>query len=336
MISTIIDPQLKAMITWYYVYKIYYLFDGTLNIVKHFVLMADSVTKDTYTHTKMFKQEDDCNFVVVMVKEVEDHENRDYWELFVRKLMLSGSKAIMTLWSFKRKCYPDGRVLKHKARLWAHREMQYWSIDFWETYVPVLNWINVRLLLILLIIHGLNTTSIDIILMFCQAKLEKALFKELPCGFDYGKKGEYALKLKKKLRGICNSANTQFTSNFKILEAEEFVQSNWSTCLPARWLYTNSWGWRKFDQLSGSWHENLFGWNNGIELVVSHWNSIKVSLFRGRANQDVNGPARYHAWSYRQAVGMLTCLQNITDVILQWLRVSVYCFHLIQYCCMKR
>ena len=83
-----------------------------------------------------------------------------------------------------------------------------------------------RLLLILLIIHGLNTTSIDIILMFCQAKLEKALFKELPCGFDYGKKGEYALKLKKKLRGICNSANTQFTSNFKILEAEEFVQSN--------------------------------------------------------------------------------------------------------------
>ena len=79
--------------------------------------MADSVTKDTYTHTKMFKQEDDCNFVVVMVKEVEDHENRDYWELFVRKLMLSGSKAIMTLWSFKRKCYPDGRVLKHKARL---------------------------------------------------------------------------------------------------------------------------------------------------------------------------------------------------------------------------
>ena len=97
--TRIIFPKPKAMLTriLYYVHNINCLFDGTLNNVKHFVLKADSATNDTYTLSETFKQDD------VMVKEVQDHEDREHWELFARNLMPAGSKTIMAVWSFKRK-----------------------------------------------------------------------------------------------------------------------------------------------------------------------------------------------------------------------------------------
>ena len=32
--------------------------------------------------------------------------------------------TIMSIWSFKRKHFPDGRIMKHKAQLYAHGGMQ--------------------------------------------------------------------------------------------------------------------------------------------------------------------------------------------------------------------
>ena len=159
--TRIVFEKPKAMITrvYFYAYNINSLIDGTINKVKHIALMAESATNDKYTLTEMFKQEDVREFVQAMVKEVCDHKDREHWELFGRKFMPAGSKTIMAVWSFKKKRYPDGRVLKHKTRLCAHGGMQRWGIDFWEAYAPVVNWISVRLLLILAIIHGLGTKS---------------------------------------------------------------------------------------------------------------------------------------------------------------------------------
>ncbi len=61
--------------------------------------------------------------------------------------MKAGIKPIKAIWSFKRKRYPDGRILKHKARLCAHCGMQTWGEKYWETYAPVVNWLSVRMML---------------------------------------------------------------------------------------------------------------------------------------------------------------------------------------------
>ena len=115
----------KAMLTRisYYAYNVHYLFDETPNNVKHF-FFADSTTNDTYTLSNIFKQDDVKDFVETMAKEVQDHKNREHWELFARNLMPAGSKMILAVWSFKQKRYPNGRILKHKARLCAHGGMQ--------------------------------------------------------------------------------------------------------------------------------------------------------------------------------------------------------------------
>jgi len=98
--------------------------------------------------------------------------------------MPTGTKAVMIIWSFKRKHYPDGTLNKHKACLCAHGGMQTWDQNYWETYAPVVIWTSVHLLLSIAKIHGLPSKSIDFILAFLQVDLKVPVYMELPIGFD--------------------------------------------------------------------------------------------------------------------------------------------------------
>jgi hypothetical protein len=106
----------------------------------------------------------------------------------------------MSIWSFKRKRYPDGTLNKHKACLCAHGGMQTWGQNYWEMYAPVLNWASVQLILALAKIHSLSSKSTDFMLAFPQADLKIPVHMELPIGFD-PPEGEYpksyVLRLKK-------------------------------------------------------------------------------------------------------------------------------------------
>ena len=98
-------------------------FDGTLNYL-HPSAFLTNADNDTYTLRDMLKQEDKESFVEAMTVEVNDHESRGHWKLIPRSSMPKGAKTIMSIWSFKRKRFPDGRVQKHKARLCVHGGMQ--------------------------------------------------------------------------------------------------------------------------------------------------------------------------------------------------------------------
>ena len=60
--------------------------------------------------------------------EIEDHETREHWVTYKREEIPKGHKTIMAIWSFKRKRFPDGTIMKYKARLCAHGGMQQWGI----------------------------------------------------------------------------------------------------------------------------------------------------------------------------------------------------------------
>ncbi len=96
--------------------------------------------------------------------------------------MPSDTKTIMSIWSFKRKRYPDGMLNKHMACLCAHGGMQTRGQNYWETYAPAVNWASVCLILAIVKIHGLSLKSIDFVLTFPQADLEIPVFMELPIG----------------------------------------------------------------------------------------------------------------------------------------------------------
>ena len=158
-------------------------FDGTLNSI-HIALATAKGSNDTYTLKQMLKESDADSFKDAMEKEVDDHVSRNHWTLLLRDELPKGMKPIMSVWSFKRKRYPDGRILKHKARLCAHGGMQTCGENYWETYAPVVNWLSVRTLLTLSITHNLETRSIDFVLAFPQADLDVDVYMELPYRFE--------------------------------------------------------------------------------------------------------------------------------------------------------
>jgi hypothetical protein len=105
-----------------------------------------------------------------MIHEVNDHKIWGHWTCILCSDMPPDTKTIMSIWSFKRKRFPDGTLNKHKAHLCAHGSMQTRGTNYWETYAPVVNWASVCLLLAVAKIHGLPSKSIDFVLAFPQAR----------------------------------------------------------------------------------------------------------------------------------------------------------------------
>ena len=144
-------------------------------------------------------------------------------------------KAILAIWAFKRKRFPDGRINKHKARLCAHGGMQQYGVNYWETYSPTVNWISVRFLMIFAQVLELDTQAIDFVLAFPQAKLEVPVYMELPAGMDLAGHGKdsskYLMKLKRSLYGL---KQVSMNWHYKLKTAFEdrgFVESLSDPCV---------------------------------------------------------------------------------------------------------
>ena len=106
------------------------LYDGTINC---FSTLAQSSTasNETFNYKQALQEPDYHEFIKAMVNEVDDHESRAHWTLTKHCDLPSGTKIIMSIWSFKHKKYPDGNLNKHKARLCAHGGMQTWGQNNW-------------------------------------------------------------------------------------------------------------------------------------------------------------------------------------------------------------
>ena len=88
------------------------------------------------------------------VTKVQTLEKMDAWDVVDRpqeKNVLDGT------WTFKLKRYPDGLIKKFKARFCARGEHQFKGVDFFETYVPVLQCTAVWLVLILEVLLDLKS-----------------------------------------------------------------------------------------------------------------------------------------------------------------------------------
>ena len=78
-----------------------------------------------------------------MLDEIQIHEQHQHWKLMHRKDIPLGAKTIMAIWSFKRKCYPDGRLNEYKARSCAYGGMQTWRVNYCKSYASMVTWISV-------------------------------------------------------------------------------------------------------------------------------------------------------------------------------------------------
>jgi hypothetical protein len=118
----------------------------------------------------------------------------------------SGANVVPGTWALKIKRFPDGRFRKFKACFCVRGDKQVEGIDYFSTYAPVVQWLTVRMMLILSASLDLRTLQVDYSNAFAQAHLEEEIYLKLPQG-STGKHGkDTVLKLQRSLYGLKQAA----------------------------------------------------------------------------------------------------------------------------------
>ena len=82
-------------------------------------------------------QSDKSDLIIDISKEAEAHKDRSRWKLKKNEVRNKHKnkygklKTILSIWYFKRKRFPYGRLIKHKARLSANGLMKQWMFNYW-------------------------------------------------------------------------------------------------------------------------------------------------------------------------------------------------------------
>ena len=98
-------------------------YDGTLNQLNLSVFAT--YLNDNYTYSQTMQITDKNKFINAMVVEMVVHNERDHWKMVPHLSLPVGAKKIRSIWSFKRKHFPDGSLNKQKTRICAHGGMQH-------------------------------------------------------------------------------------------------------------------------------------------------------------------------------------------------------------------
>ena len=90
------------------------LYDVTVNHLHHFSFLSmDVASNEVFTYHKTMKEADAELFISAIQKEIFDHESPNHWKIIHRSTLPLATNTIQTIWSFKRKRFPDGRLNKH-------------------------------------------------------------------------------------------------------------------------------------------------------------------------------------------------------------------------------
>jgi hypothetical protein len=136
--------------------------------------------------------------------------------------------VVSLVWAFKRKRYPDGSLRKLKARICARGFEQIEGVDYFETFVPVVQWMTVRLVLIMTISLNLENKQIDYTAAFLQAPLDHDVYVEMPKLFGVTGK---VWKLQRAIYGLKDAPRAYFLHTKNKLEDLGFRQSDADPCL---------------------------------------------------------------------------------------------------------
>jgi histone deacetylase 1/2 len=196
-----------------------------------FAFAASKGDPDTLRYHEAMVADDAEYFHEAMEVEISTLSEIDCWDVVERSTVPKHRKVIPGTWAFKRKRYPDGSIRKYKARYCVRGDLQVEGIDYFETWAPVVSWATVRLLFVMATVFKLSTRQVDYTNAFAQAKLDHAVYIEIPKGYRADREGDYVLKLKRTLYGMSQSPKAFFEYLKEGLENQDFVPSPLDPCL---------------------------------------------------------------------------------------------------------
>jgi hypothetical protein len=155
-------------------------------------------------------------------------EKRDVWEIIDEKNILINRRCIKNKWIFKVK-----RNGIFQARLVACGYSQVPGIDFSESFVPVLNDVSFRIMLISKLVWDITSTVVDIETAFLHGDLDEEVYTEVSKGLkiEHNKK----LMLKKTIYGLIQSSRKFYEKLISFLKVIGFYGSKSDPCLWTMW-----------------------------------------------------------------------------------------------------
>ena len=147
------------------------------------------------------KSKDKVHWLKAIFEELKTVEDQRVFK-FVAKLP-DGVKALTSVWVFKVKCGPDGKISRYKARITVNGKSQIYGINYSETFSPVAFATTIRLMLAIALSLSLGLRQYDIKGAFLYADLpkEERVYMRTPPG--YKRKGYWYLM--KTLYGLRQS-----------------------------------------------------------------------------------------------------------------------------------
>ena len=158
--------------------------------------------------------------------EISELENHGAWK-FVDRSEAGNKKIIPTTWVFKRKRKPDGTIYKHKGRIVLRGDLMH---DIKDTTSPVCAFSTVRMFLVLSIMLGWQTYSVDFSNAFIQATRPDKVYVHVPRGFKTPKENQ-VIQLIRNVYGAADGPKLFWDLLSKSLRKDGYTQSKFDPCL---------------------------------------------------------------------------------------------------------
>ena len=197
---------------------------------------------DPRVYAAKFKKHDDDNpswhqamngdhaeeYLSAMKQEVVSLITQRTWNYVERQ---TAPNILKSTWVFKLKRLPDGTPYKFKARFCCRGDLQQESVNYFDTYSPVVQWSTIRLLLTTVLDKSWTTRQVDYTNAFAQAELKETVHIEPPKLFAPRSGKDLVLHLLKSLYGLKQAPKTFFEKLREGLIERGYQPSSLDPCL---------------------------------------------------------------------------------------------------------
>ena len=115
--------------------------------------------EDNPTLTEGMNGPDSTSFMVAMEKEIQTLIQMQAFIVVDEEPWMN---VVSSVWAFRRKRFPDGSIRKLKARICARGFEQIEGVDYFETFAPVVQWMTIRVCLIMIILLQIENKQIRV------------------------------------------------------------------------------------------------------------------------------------------------------------------------------
>jgi len=114
---------------------------------------------------------DKADFLAAEEVELQGLIDMHIWKYRKISTLPPNAHLINSVWSYRCKWTADGKLVKYKARICTDGCQQQQGINFLDSYVPVITWTTVCLVLLLSVLLNLHCQQVNFTQAFPQANI---------------------------------------------------------------------------------------------------------------------------------------------------------------------